>query len=285
MNYRVLDAKLKNLIYICKETENYKKLAVVSFILTSNRINEIGINLGFRQRNKSSGEKMFEYMGLINEIFEENLKIPIFRGSSIETVRACETLFLKHRGNIPLEYIKQMFSLYYELRKLEIPNLHKTLDEEILLESSKLGTFSFLSSNHRKKYKDSDTLKPLILQKIVEKERNLRKSLQTELSAPRIETAIHLRSIKKSLANDKKGKITIHGALKDNLNYQRSLESIYGYMLIGLIVLFISLGIVMLIEMSFLTLYSSDLSVYILIMFGFAAILIYFYIKKYRRVK
>ncbi|MFX0004444.1 MAG: hypothetical protein ACFE9C_04740 [Candidatus Hodarchaeota archaeon] len=285
MNYRVLDAKLKNLIHICKETENYKKLAVVNFILTSNRINEIGINLGLRPRNKSSGEKIYEYMELINEIFEENLKIPIFRSSSIETVRACETLFLKNRGNIPLEYIRQMFSLYYELRKLEVPNLHKALDEEIIMESSKFGAFSFLSSGNRKKSKDADTLKPLILQKIAEKERNLRKNLQHELNAPRLETAIHLHSIKNSLANDKKGKIIIHGALKDNLNYRKSLESIYGYMLIGVIILFVSLGIIILIEMSALSIYSSDLSTFLLFMVGSAVILIYYYIKKYRKVK
>jgi hypothetical protein len=53
MKYNVIDAKLKNLIQVCKETRNYKKLAVASFILTSNRINEIGINLGVRPRNKS----------------------------------------------------------------------------------------------------------------------------------------------------------------------------------------------------------------------------------------
>ncbi|MFX1502763.1 MAG: hypothetical protein ACFFDH_17510, partial [Promethearchaeota archaeon] len=67
MNLSIIDAKLKNLIQVCKETENYKKLAVTSFILTSNMVNEIGIQLGVRPRNKVSGETIFEYMGLINE--------------------------------------------------------------------------------------------------------------------------------------------------------------------------------------------------------------------------
>jgi hypothetical protein len=283
MNYSALDAKLKNLIYICKETENYKKLAVVSFILTSNTINKIGINLGIRERNKSSGEKIFEYMELINEIFNENLKIPIFQASHIETMRACEILFLKNRANIPLEYIKQMFSMYYELRSLEVPNLHKVLDDEIIIDSSKLGAFSFLSSGSGKRSRDSDSLIPLIMQKIVEKERNLRKNLQNEFNGHKLETAIHLYSIKNSLANDKKEKIIIQGALKNNLNYQRTLESIYGYLLIGLIILFVSFGIIILVELNFLSIYSGDLSSWLLFLFGCAVVLIYDYIKQFRK--
>ncbi len=285
MSYQLLDAKLKNLIHICKETQNYKKLAVVSFILTSNRVNEIGINLGVRPRNRTSGEKIFEYMELINEIFEENLKVPIYRGSYIETVRECEILFLKSKGNIPQEHIKQMLSIYYELRKLEVPNLHKSLDHESILLSSKLGAFSFLSPSSRRKEKNSDALKPLILQKIVEKETNLRKNLQYELDGPKLETAIHLRSIKNSITHDKKGKITIHGALKDNLNYQSSIESIFGYFILGLIVLLSSLGIIILIELSLIPMFSNDLSSWILIFFGCAVLLTYFYIKQFRKVR
>jgi len=75
MNDQIIDAKVKSLIQVCKETQNYKKLAVVSFVLTSNRINEIGIYLGVRSRNRASGEKIFEYMELINDIFKKNLKI------------------------------------------------------------------------------------------------------------------------------------------------------------------------------------------------------------------
>ena len=68
MNYSVLDSKLKTLIKVCKETGNYKKLGVVSFILTSNILDEIGLKLGIRprKRNKSSEEHIFRYMELIN---------------------------------------------------------------------------------------------------------------------------------------------------------------------------------------------------------------------------
>ncbi|MFX1419967.1 MAG: hypothetical protein ACFE9N_13695, partial [Promethearchaeota archaeon] len=229
MNYHTIDAKVKNLIQMCKETQNYKKLAVVSFILTSNRINEIGINLGVRARNRTSGEKLFEYMELINDIFYNNLQVPIFNDEHIDILRQCEILFLKNKGTIPLDYIKQMFTIYYDLRRLEVPNLHKSLSQEEFLESSKLGVFSSLSSGGKRKERHSSDLRPLLLQKISQKESNLRKNLQHELSSQNFETAIYLRSLKNSIIKQKTGKITIRGALKDNIIYQKSVESIFRY--------------------------------------------------------
>ncbi|MFX0006976.1 MAG: hypothetical protein ACFFA7_06285 [Promethearchaeota archaeon] len=283
MNLQVIDAKLKNLIQVCKETKNYKKLAVVSFVLTSNKVNEIGINLGVRPRDKGSGEKIFEYMETINKIFETNLKIPIFQLGHIETIRECETLFLKSRGNIPYDYIKTIFQVYYELRKLDILNLHKRLEYDDFIESSKLGIFSFLSPKANRKEKNSSDLRPLILQKIREREARIQKNLKLKLDSHQFETAIYLRSIKNSLINNKKGKITIHGALKDNIKYQNSIENIYGYFLIGLIILLISIGVIILIELTVTPFSSSELSVWTLFFFGGTILLIFIYIKMYRR--
>ena len=74
MSSEISDVKLKSLIQVCKETGNTKKLAVVSFILTSNQVDKIGLTLGFRKRNKSVGETLDEYMTLLNKIFQKNLQ-------------------------------------------------------------------------------------------------------------------------------------------------------------------------------------------------------------------
>ncbi|MFX0021531.1 MAG: hypothetical protein ACFE9S_04345 [Candidatus Hermodarchaeota archaeon] len=285
MNFQIVDAKLKNLIQVCKETKNYRKLAVVSFILTSNKVNEIGIHLGVRPRNRISGEKIFEYMELINEIFQKNLKIPIFNSKHIETIRECEALFLKSRGDIPYDYIKTIFQIYYELRKLDVLNLHKGLEYDNFIDSSKLDVFSFLSPKHKRKKRHSSDLRPLILQKIRERELKLQKNLQQRLDSQQFETAIYLRSIKNSLTKDRKGKITIHGALKDNIRYQNSIENIYGYFIIGLIILLASVGIVILLELSIIPVSSSELSSWTLFFFGGAILLIFIYIKLFRREK
>lgn len=283
MNYSVVDAKLKNLIQVCKQTENFKKLAVVSFILTSNKVDEVGIKLGIRQRNRVSGEKLFEYMELINEIFKANLKISIFQNDYIEEIRECELLFLRNKGNIPYEHIKTMFHIYYELRKIEVPNLHKSLEGDEFITSSQLGAISFLSPGRRQKQKDSGTLKPLIVQKINERQVDLQHSLQNRLDSQKLETAIYLRSIKDSLLHDKKGRIMVHGALKDNLQYQGSLDSIWGFLIIGLIVLLGSLGIVILIELSFIHIISGELNSLVLYLFVATAVLLFAYIRYYRK--
>ena len=97
MNYKVLDLKLKNLIQLCKETENYKKLSVVSFILTSNILNEIGLKLGIRPRNVKLNEKIYDYMKIINKVLVDNLKLTIFHEDDIESIREIENLFLKKK--------------------------------------------------------------------------------------------------------------------------------------------------------------------------------------------
>jgi len=283
MKQQIIDAKLKNLIQVCKENRNYKKLAVVSFILTSNKVNEIGIHLGVRPRNKGSGEKIFEYMELINDIFEKNLKISIFNQKHIEILRECEIFFLKSKGDIPFECIKNTFQIYYDLRKIDILNLHKSVEYDEFVETSTFGVFSFLSPRAKKKDRNSSNLRPLIIQKIKERELSLQKSLQHNLNSQQFETAIHLHSIKNSLINDRKGKITIQGTLKDNLNYQNSIENIYGYFIIGLIILIASIGIIILFELSFISIYSSELSYWTLLLFGSTILLIYIYIKLFRK--
>ncbi|GAH42082.1 unnamed protein product [marine sediment metagenome] len=125
MSESVQDLKLKNLIQACKENGNYKKLAVISFILTSNKMDEIGIKLGVRPRAKNKEERLFDYATLINDIFKSNIGVSIFRQEQIEELKRCEIPFLQRRGDIPYEYIRPIFEIYFDLRELEIPNLSK----------------------------------------------------------------------------------------------------------------------------------------------------------------
>lgn len=282
MNYSVIDAKLKNLIQVCKETGNFKKLSVVSFILTSNKVDEVAIKLGIRQRNRPSGEKLFEYMEMINNTFEYNLKIDIFRKEHIENIQECELLFLRNKGNIPYDYIKTMFYTYYELRKLEVPNLHRSMRSDNFLESSQLGSLTFLSPRTSKR-KESNNIKPLILQKIKEKELSIQNALKDGFNSYKFETAIYLKMVRSALTSEKKDKIAIHGALKDNLSYQYSVESVFRHFVTGIILLLISLGIVILFELSYYPSLSSDISLWVLFFFSGGGILIFFYIKQFKK--
>ncbi len=110
MNYSLVDSKLKSLIRVCKKTGNDKKLAVVSFILTSNLLDEIGIKLGIRPRDKDIDETIFRYMTLINSVLKMNLKIVLFR----DLTGAMSTLFLITYGASAFFFI-----LYWNYYKKE----------------------------------------------------------------------------------------------------------------------------------------------------------------------
>ncbi|MFX0135493.1 MAG: hypothetical protein ACFFDN_17750 [Candidatus Hodarchaeota archaeon] len=75
----------------------------------------------------------------------------------------------------------------------------------------------------------------------------------------------------------------IQGALKDNLQFQGSIESIWKYLVMGLILLLGSIGTVILVELSFIQIFSSELNSLLLYLFVGTAILIYIYIKYFRR--
>ena len=56
MNTQFIDTKIKSLIQICKDTKNYRKLTIVGYALISNILDETGIKLGLRPRDKGLGE-------------------------------------------------------------------------------------------------------------------------------------------------------------------------------------------------------------------------------------
>ena len=169
----VLDLKLKSLIHACKASGNYKKLSVVGFILTSNIVDEISIKLGMRPRRKKDQEKIFEYLTLINQLFTANLKITVFSSDLIDTLKQTELLFLKSRGNLPYEYIKQLIAIYYELRKLEIPNMYKGMTGDDLLDHPSMGTLNFFSRRSSSRKKNENKFKPILKYTINQKEKLL----------------------------------------------------------------------------------------------------------------
>jgi len=282
MNETTIDSKLKYLIQVCKETQNYRKLAVSGFILISNKIDEFGIKLGLRPRNKEKEEKIFEYIRLINDVFESNLKLHIFKKEIIDNLKKYEIIFLRSRGDVPYNYIKKIFLLYYELRKLDIPNLHEQLKEDNIIKTTNVNLFSFLSPRGRQKRNNDNKLKPLILHKVKEKEIALRETLNQNFNSKTFEQAIYLKKIKKGLEENGKNKIVIQGALKENINYQLSLKSILGYFILGLFLVAFCFGFIVLIEMMLFPFTVDTYGLTILLLFGVAAFFLILYWQNFR---
>ena len=216
MREQVLDLKLRRLIQLCKETGNYKKLAVVSFVFVSNAVNEVGIKLGLRSRSKTTGENIFEYMKLVNKIFSLNFNITVFKSEWIERLSQIELLFLKRKGDINLEQVKSVIEMYYEFRKLEIPNLHENINSEVLNNDRTVSMFSFLSGGLSRKRKDNATLNPILMQRLKEEEGAFQIQLERQFDKNAFEKILHLKTFKKKLEQKSRGKIVVSGSLKQH---------------------------------------------------------------------
>ncbi|MHA1485728.1 MAG: hypothetical protein ACTSSC_00985 [Promethearchaeota archaeon] len=275
MSERLLDVKLKRLIQLCKETGNYKKLAVVSFVLVSNAVDEIGIKLGMRTREKGSGENIFEYMKLVNNIFALNFSVSVFKPELIEKLSQVELLFLKRQGDINLEHVKSVIETYYELRKLEVPNLHENINSELLNRNRTVSMFSFLSGGQSKRRKSENALNPILMQRFKDEEKALQIQLEQKFDKNAFEKILHLKTVRKNLEQKSRGKIVISGALKDNISYRQSKENIGQLMIFSLIILFAMIGAVLLVESFMYGVLSMSISNTTLICFGVIVVLIF----------
>ncbi len=283
MNQHLIDLKLKKLIELCSETLNYKKIAVVGFILLSNRVDEIGVRFGIKPRNKEKGEKIFEYMNIINEILNINFNIPLFKESMIEDICTIELLFLRKRGDISLPYIKDILTIYYDLRSIDIPDVFQVISKDQMFQGSSLKVLSFFSGKNNEI--KGGKMRPLILQKLREEERQAEMSLAQQFDRTTFERTLQLKTIRQSIENQRSGKIRIQGALKDNINYIRSKENILYYLIIGWLLLFIMLGAIIIFESIIYPEITVGVSPYLLLVFGpcLFLILVYRFYKRIRR--
>jgi len=268
------------LIQLCKETHNYKKLAVVSFVLTSNTVDEIGIKLGMRPREKNSGEKLFEYMELVNQVFKVNFSVNVFRPELIDVLKRIELLFLKKEGELSLEYVKEIFEIYYDLRKLDVPNLHDNINSEIIDKNRTISLFSFLSGSQSAKRKNNNLFNPILLHKFKEEEKALQYQLNKKFDKNTFEKILQLKTIRKGIEQKKGGKIVISGSLKDNISYKQTKEQVGQFLVIGIIILFAMVGSVSLIEALMYGFLSVAISYNLLVCFG-AIVVLYFVNKTY----
>ena len=275
MSEELLELKLKRLIQLCKETGNYRKLAVVSFMLVSNAVDEIGIKLGMRSREKDSDETIFEYMKLVNKIFAFNFNILVFQPKLIDKLSQLELLFLKRQGDITLEQVKDVIEAYYAFRKLEVPNLHENINSEVLNKNRTVSMFSFLSGGQSKRRKNEERLNPILMQRFKDEEKALQIQLEHQFDKNAFEKILHLKTVRKKLEQKTKRKIAISGSLKDNISYRQSKENIGQFMIVGLIVLFAMIGVVLLVESFMYGVVSMSISNTTLISFGVIVVLIF----------
>lgn len=286
MNESLVDLQLKQLTRLCLASENYTKIAEVVMNLISNRLDEIGIRLGIKPRDKIHGESMCTYTEVINSILKNNFEIELFPQELLEKLQYYET-FLKRRKK-PLELthidiVRTLIHYYYELRKLDVPDVYQTVSSQDVLHIPQIRLLSFLSGNKSKAKYQMGGITPLVMHKIRVEERNIEQKLHQHYDPELFEKLLQLKTIRKSFQKEKSGKISVEGALKDNINYFHSKEKLIQFFLIGWVILLGMLGIIVLTQTILFPLTAMGMSPYLLIIFGacFLLILIYrYYIKR-----
>jgi len=276
-NHQLLDVKLKKLIQVCKQTLNYRKLAVVGFILQSNLIDEMGLKLVFRLRNKSAGEKVYEYMKAINDFFWQNVQLNIFRSDLVKKMKRVELIFLAKRGEISMEYIKELFKIYFALRNIHIPNLQEEITFKDFTQESHFNNLSFLAKGKQLK-NSTDKIKPLLLHKISQKEVLLRDSYDEKTDEKTLADLLKLNALKKSIGRSASGKIVISEKLTDNLVYRASQQSIIKFAIWGVFIVFLMIIGLILYETMLITYLTIKLSPVLLL--GIISCIIIFLIHK-----
>jgi hypothetical protein len=231
-----------------------------------------------RSREKSEGEKIFEYMELVNKIFGVNFSVNVFRPELIDVLKRVELLFLKKEGEIRFEYTREIFEVYYELRKLDVPNLHDSVNSEVIDKNRTISLFSFLSGGQSGKNKDESKFNPILLHKFKEEEEALRYKLNDQFDKNSFERILQLKTIRKGIERKKGGKIVISGSLKDNVSYKQSKEQVGQFLVVGIMILFAMVGSICLIEALMYGFLSVAISYNLLVCFG--AILVLYFVNK-----
>jgi len=219
-------------------------------------------------------------MELVNKVFGINFSFNVFKLELIDSLKKIELLFLKKEGELRLEHVKEIFETYYELRKLDVPNLHDNVNPEAIERNRTISLFSFLSGGRIGKDKEQSAFNPILLHKFKEEEKSLQYQLNKKFDKNAFEKILQLKTVRKGIEQKKGGKIVISGSLKDNISYKQSKEHVGQFLVVGIIILFAMVGSVSLIEALMYGFLSVAVSYNSLVCFG-AVVLLYFVNKNY----
>jgi len=248
MEYSIIDNKLEELIQACTKTKNYKKIAVVGLMLISNKTDEIGIKLGLKPRNKDDGELIYEYMKAINVFLETNLKFTLFEENLLNTTKRVEEDFKNNSEDISVKFVRPIFDVYYELRRVEVPNLYKSYNNlEMSRENNNL-VYSILNSKFNvDKSDNTNKTKKLLMNRLESESKTLQSQLRRKYDKESFKKMLLLKSAQSSIEKEQ-DKTEYEGILANNLNYQSSKPLLLGYLFLSIFILFFLLTTVMIIQ-------------------------------------
>ncbi len=265
----VLDPKLETLIKLCVKNDNYDRLAKVGYSLVSNALNDIGVKIGIRARNKFLKETACDYVKIINNIVVDNLKIYLIPRGMADQMYVIENQ-IKRGRNLTKGYVMKLFDIYFELVKIEVPDLNSGATSSLNV-SPGVKLLSFLSSSDQKANKKIDRTSTIFMSKINERQNYLQKQLNRSFNGAQFKEMVYLKGFGDSIK--KKNKTSVEGSLNNNLIYRSSVNDIAAFFLLGGALVMFLLGLATLIESVLFSFLSISLSTLYAMFFGSSAML------------
>lgn len=277
---RLKDRKLKVLTAKCKQTKNYKKLATVFLIEIRNTLETIAVKLCL-QSFKGPSHKFMVYM---NDFLQRNFHFTLFREEQIETLRGVETIFTPNSRDIGLYHVKNLISLYYALREIEVPNFFtKSGVEE--METVGGGFHSYLHFRSQLnagagKSQKVNRVNALILHKLNQKKKRLEKELKKGYDKGTFKAMVRVKASLRTMQTQE-GKNPVDGPLHKNVTYKASVSRLVPFTFVGAGVLFLGLTFMLLFEAAILPI-AGALSLLTMCFGGAGTFILLFYWLKFR---
>lgn len=251
-NHEALDLKLKALVRLSKINSDPRRAAVAFYLLIRREVNEKGILLGFAPLISEKKRNAFEYMNAINSMMEASFGFSLFDNNLISKVQKNEILFLRNPGSFSFNSLKELITIYYSLRKLEVPTLYRSLetgDSPLISSTRKILAMNAkdlegMFSNRRQE----DPVVHFFSLDLEEKDRLARARLKQGYDKACFERLLQIKTLRSELSQRGTSKIFFKGALRDHPLYQRSLDETPGFFLLGVAVAFIMVAILLFIQ-------------------------------------
>jgi len=234
MGMNSIDQKYETLVEKCIMTGNHAKLSATTLHLISNQADVIGIKLGIGRRNPRKDEFIHHFLERLNR-YIIHLGINLIPAEMIKRIKIIETLFSKSRGTLPKTYLKDAIALYYDIRKIRIPEMDQFT--RALRRQDYSNTRSFNLFSRRPRNDSSSMVRDLLFDEIEKREREVFSQLQEGLNEEVLETALQLKNIRSTLTRNDNRKIPIQGRLKDNPYYLASKNGSGWLVVLGFIIM------------------------------------------------
>ncbi len=273
-----IDSGIKLLTELCLKNKNYQKLCSAYLLLIGNEVDKTGIRLGVRARDKTKREPIYKHMALINDFLMLNLRMTIFKEDLVNKIKKTENKIIRQELIFSTKSCAELVDVYYDLRKISIPNIYKSEKLSELPLTNNLRAFKLMGDSSDKKDKKvsaSDKLKPLILQKIKNNQRKVQKEVEkTGYREGLLERSLRLKEAEKFVKGSKGEKTKLEGKLRDNLQYQMAVPDLAKYFILSIVIFFGLLGMIMGIEAA--TYANAIYSLSLIMMLFFGACIVFF---------